>query len=194
MVLDDNQRSNCKLGGKKERRTAAADQNQGEDREAGGSKNRSEGNVAADRHHQKEDSDGGQGGPGRGDEKHAEAGGDALAATKMQPASEHVAEYSEESSDGLGIPECEIGREGRRNESAEPNRAAALEDIENKGGCAKSMSAGANNIGGANIPAANGADVLAPENTDQQVSKWNGSQQIRGGRDGEEGKGHNERV
>ncbi len=74
----------------------------------------------------------------------------------------------------------------------EPDGRAALEHVEEKRGCAQALAAGAQHVGGADVAAAYGTDVLAAKDAIQQVSRGDGPQQIRDDSDSEAGEGHNE--
>ena len=66
---------------------------------------------------------------------------------------------------------------------AEPDGGAALEHVEEKGGRAQALAAGAQDVGGADVAAARLADVLVSKEADQQVAGGDGAEQISGGRD-----------
>ena len=76
--------------------------------------------------------------------------------------------------------------------AAEPDRGAAFEHIENEGKDAQALAAETQHIGGTDVAAAHGADVLAAEDPHQQVSHGDGPKKICGDRDDDVGKDHNE--
>ena len=86
----------------------------------------------------------------------------------------------------------DVGHEKRAEQAAEPDRGAALEHVEKKRGGAQAFAAGAQNIGSADVAAADGANVLVAEDADQQVSHGDGPEQVGGGRDNEACEEHDE--
>ena len=152
-------------------------------------------NVAGEREDHDKDADGGQRGPGRGDKKDAKAGGHAFAAAETQPEVNMWPRTAKRAASAWASRiEAERGQEADERAAAQPDRGAALEHVEKKRGRAQAFAAGAQHIGGANVAAAHGADVLAAEDAHQQVSRGDGPEQISGGRDGDARKEHNERV
>ena len=132
---------------------------------------------------------------GDSDQKDAKAGGHALAAAKPKPYREHVAEHGKEGSQGLSVAVSGLTSAGRRVEAAQaPSHTAAqpLSMSRRKVSGAQAFAAGAQHVGCANVAAAHGADVLMAEEAHQQVSGGDRPEQIRGGRDNEAGKGHDE--
>ena len=77
-------------------------------------------------------------------------------------------------------------------ESADVDRATALQHVKKKSGCAEGLVSGTEDVGCADVATADGAHVLLEKETDQQVSNWTGSQQIRDSDDHETRKQHAE--
>ena len=82
--------------------------------------------------------------------------------------------------------------EPRAERSAQPDRGATFQHIEKKRDDAQAHAAEAQHIGGANVAAAHRANVLTAEDAHQQVSHGDRPEKIRGNRNGNAGKDHNE--
>ena len=61
----------------------------------------------------------------------------------------------------------------------------ALCQVEYEGGDAEALGSRAGNVGGSDVAAASGSDVLLAEDFDEDVAEWDGTQQV-GERDGDE--------
>ena len=193
-MLGDDQEGHDELNGDEEPGPISADQHHGKNWVADRANDGSQRDIAAERQNDSKDGDGRQGRPGSGDEEYAESRGHALSPLEAQPDGKHMAKDSAESSEGLHIAD----RGGRGEQSAEEGSqvdgGAALEHIEQEGEGTQALSAGAEDIGGAYVSAADGPNVLMAEKADEQVAGGDGAEQIGGGRDNEACKGHNERV
>jgi hypothetical protein len=172
----------------------AGDKEPGEDGKSSRSNDGRYRDIAGDAEDHKKGCNGGERGPGADEEKDTETGGDAFAATKAEPDGEHVAKHGAESREGLGGAQGDGGHPERSEVAAEPNGCAALEDVEDEGGDAKAVSAAAHDVGGADVAAADGANILFAEDAHEEVTKGDGPQQVRYDRDGAKRKNHNERV
>jgi hypothetical protein len=139
----------------------------------------------------REKSDGGQRSQRRGDEEDPEAGGHSLAAAEVEPGREHVAQHGAERGQRLGIADWESGGKLRGHGRAQPDGEAALEHVEQKCGRAQLFTPGANHVGGADVAAAQVADVLLVEDAHQQVAGGHRAEQKRGNRNEQQGKRHN---
>ena len=58
------------------------------------------------------------------------------------------------------------------------NGSVALERVEKEGEGAKTLGAGADDVGGADVAASNGADVLLEEGADQDEAEGDGAEQV----------------
>ena len=172
----------CGPGGKNQAKTTKRD----------GRDDGSHRDIAGEREGHGKDADGGQRGPGRSDQKDAKAGGHAFAAVKMQPAGEHVSEHGKKRRECLRVANGNGWHEPRAERTAQPDRGAAFEHVEKKCNDAQAFAAEAQHVGGANVAAAHGADVLAAEDAHQQVSRGDGPEKIRGNRDDNVGEDHDE--
>ncbi len=110
-------------------------------------------------------------GPRSAGEKDSKTGGDAFAAAKAQPAGEDMAQHGKERGDGLRGAQRDGGHEKGAEETAQPDRRAALQHVEEKGGRAKALASGPHDIGGSDVTAAYRANVLAAEDADEQISR-----------------------
>jgi len=88
-----------------------------------------------------------------------------------------VAEDGTEGGEGFSVAWFDTGVEQGGQAGAEPDRAAAFEHVKQEGGCAQSFAAGAQYVGGADVAAAYGTDVLLAEDAHQQVPGGDGPQQ-----------------
>jgi hypothetical protein len=129
---------------------------------------------------------------GRGDQEDAKAGGHAFAAFEAEPDGEHVAEDGEEGGEGLHVAAGMRGAE--QAPSRAPSQTAEQPLSMSRGRWrAQALAAGAEDVGGADVAAADGADVLVAEDADQQVAGGDGAEQVSGGRDEEACEEHAER-
>ena len=94
--------------------------------------------------------------------------------------------------EGLKVTEWNCCPNRVPSERAKPDGGAAFEHVNEEGGRAETFAAGAEHVGGADVAAAEGADVLMPEKADQEVAGGNGAEQICGNRDGQKCKEHDE--
>jgi hypothetical protein len=191
VVLDDDEQGHGHLCGDEERRPAAADKEPRKDRKAGRAQHGAQGYVAAQSQHNEKQADCGERRPWRGDEEDAETRGHALAAFELEPHGKHVADDGTQRSQRLGVARRHAGGERCPNERADPHRGAALQHVKSKCRHAKAFGAGADHICGADVAAAHGADVLVTKDANQDVSEGNRSEQIRNGRNGNNGERHN---
>ena len=192
MMLDDDQQGDDALDRIEGGRVWAGREKPGKDYERDGRDDGSHRDVAAEREGDGKDADGGQRGPWRSHQKDAEAGGHAFAAMKMQPAGEHVSENGEQSRERLRVAHGNGRHEPRAERSAQPDRGAAFEHVENKCDDAQAFAAETQHVGGADVAAAHRADVLAAEDAHQQVSRGDGPEKICGNRDDNVGEDHDE--
>ena len=132
----------------------------GKDGKAGRAEDRGERDIAGEDQDDGEEADGGQSRERGSDQEDAEAGGDAFSAAEMEPDGEHVAEDSGEGCDGLGVAERHGRKQMRSQERTQPHGGGTFEHVEQKCGCAEAFSAGAKHVGGADVAAANRANVL----------------------------------
>ncbi len=84
------------------------------------------------------------------------------------------------------------GKKKRAEKSAEPDGGAAFEHVEQEGGRAEALAAGAEDVGCADVAAADGADVLMAEEAHQQVSGGDGPEQVSGDRDQDDSEEHDD--
>jgi len=191
-MLSDDEQGNGALDNKEGRGAGAGDKKPGEEGKAGRADDGRDGDDAADGEDYGKDADGGQSSKGRGNEEDSKTSGHALATAEAQPAGEHVAEDGEESGDGLRRAQRDVGHEKRAEQAAEPDRGAALEDVEKKRGGGEPFATGAENIGSADVAAADRANVLMSKNADEQVPHGNGSEEVGCGGDNEACEGHDQ--
>ena len=116
---------------------------------------------------------------GCGDQEDAESGGDAFAAFEPQPDGEHVSQHGEESGKALHVANGGFGSEMRAEQGPQPDGRAAFEHVQQKRRRAQALAAGAEHIGGADVAAADGANVLFAKDADQQVAHRDGAEQVR---------------
>ncbi len=101
-------------------------------------------------------------------------------------------EHGGERGHGLKIADLHVGGKQKSKQRAEVDGAAALEHVEQKGGRAQARAAGAKNVGGADVPAADGTDILVAEQAHQHVAHRNGAKQIAEDAHKQDGKHHDE--
>jgi hypothetical protein len=89
-----------------------------------------------------------------------------------------VAEDGGESGQGLHVAQICIGSKHHADEAANVHGGGALEHIAEEGGRAQALAAGAQHVGGADVAAAHGADVLMAEEAHQHIAHGNGAEQV----------------
>src|SRR6185437_12071494 len=105
------------------------------------------------------------------DEKHSKARGNALPAAEAEREGKHVTGHGKERGKGLRVARRRGDGEIAEGERAQPHGRGALQDVQQKGGRAQSLAAGAQHVGGADVAAAYGANILMAENADEQKSR-----------------------
>src|ERR1700674_2786383 len=105
--------------------------------------------------------------------KSPKTGSNALAAAKLEPDGEKMAEHGEER--GRGHDELLV-RSGEQR-TCQYNRSQTLGGVENE---SRNSECGrlAGHVRRANVAAAGRAHILTRENPDQQVARWDGAQQV----------------
>jgi len=150
----------------------------GEERKAGRAEDRGQGDVAAGKEDKSEDGDGGQGGERGGNQEDAEAGGYAFASLEAEPDGEDVAEDGAKGRKAAHVERRGVGNEEGSEETTERDGRATFEYVEEEGGGAESLAAGAKNVGGADVAAAGVADVLMAKEADEQIPGGDGAEQV----------------
>jgi len=179
VVLEDDERRDDDLGGDEEGGFVAVYEEICEHGEAARAKDGGERDVSSKHENDEEQSDGGESGPGGGDEEDSESGGDAFAATEPKPDREHVSENGDDCGDCFNLSRVKHGSELRGDQGCESNRGCSFDHVESEGGGAEAFAAGAEDVGGSDVSAADGADVLISEKSDQQIPDRDGPEQIR---------------
>ncbi len=192
VVLDDDEQGDGNLNGDEEGRPVTEGEEPGKDRKAGRAKNGCQRNVAAESRTSAKIEMAASAAQGAGDQKYAEAGGDALAAAKAEPDREDVSEDGAERGERTHVERGRAGSKQCAKHAAEHDGCAAFEHVEQEGGRAKDFAAGAQDVGGADVAAAGLADVLMAEEAHEQVPRRNGAEQISRDRNERACKDHNE--
>jgi len=178
MMFDDDETHNEAFDRKEKGRMRARREDPGKDEEGERSEDGADGNVTRDREDDSEGCNGGERGPRRGNEKDAKSGGDAFAAAEAQPAGKDVAEHGEEGRQRLCVAQRGGGDEPTPDFAAKPDSGGALEHVEKEGGRTEAFAACAHHVRGANVAAAQGANVLPAEDADQNIPYGDGAEQI----------------
>ena len=157
--------------------------NYGSGREGDSGKDGGERDVFSEREDEDEDDESGECGGGRESEEDAEGGCDAFAAFEMKPDGVDVSEDGAERGERFSILERHGGETGTEDGSVgdaagKPDGEEALAGIEDEGEDAELLCSGADNVGGPDVAAACGADVLFAEEPDEQESEGDGAKQI----------------
>ena len=97
---------------------------------------------------------------------------------EVQPAGEHVTDDGNQGRERLRVAQGYAWHEPCAEGAAQPDGGAALQHVEQKCGRAQAFAALAQHVGGADVAAAHGADVLAAEDAHQQVSRGDGPEQV----------------
>ncbi len=93
-----------------------------------------------------------------------------------------MAENGEEGGDGGGF-------EAADGQDACGDGDVAFGGVEEEGCGSEAFGSGADDVGGSDIAAAEGADVFFPEDADEEIAEGDGAEEIGEGRDGEVDRG-----
>src|SRR5579864_2546798 len=102
----------------------------------------------------------------------AEASGDAFAAAKLQPDREHVADYGEDCAQHhpADVPAGPM--------AGDPDGEVAFCSVEEQGESARNWSGVASDVGGADVAAADAANISAAECLDDEQAERNGAEDV----------------
>ena len=143
-----------------------------EEGKGGCSQNGGEGDVAGEDEDHKEDCEGAACGGRREGEKDSKCTGDAFAAAKAQPDGEDMAQ---DGGDGGGDGQIVVaGSEVLGDSDGE----IGFSQVEEKGGDAEAVGSRAGYVGGADVAAAGGTDVLFEEDFDKEIAEGDGAQEV----------------
>ena len=167
MVLDDDEQGDGRLNSDEEDRPLAFDHEPGEDGKTRRAENGSQRNIASQSANNRENGNCGQRSPGSGNQKDAESGRDPLPPVKVQPHWKHVAENRKKSCQRFDIALRHRGKDRTRDHGRKQDRERAFANIKKECSRSKGFAPGTKNVGGADVAAAHGTDVLAAKDTHQ---------------------------
>ncbi len=96
-----------------------------------------------------------------------------------------MTENGAEGGERLHAVQWDLRREPGSEQTAEVDGSGAFENVEQKGERAKALAGGTQDVGGADVTAADGADVLLIENAHEQPAGGDRTEQVRSGCDDE---------
>ena len=192
MVLGNDEQGHRQLDGKEEWRPLAVNQKPCEKGEACCAEDGGQRYVSGEQQNEGENGDGAQRGGWRGDQEDSKASGNAFSAVEAKPDGKDVTKHRGECGESLHVANMCVRGEQHADEGSDVDGEAAFDHVAEKCGCAQAFAAGTEDVGGPDVAAADGTDILLEKEADQQVSDGDGAEQVCDGNDEQACKEHDE--